>query len=86
MMAELKEMQRIKQNAFCCGAGGGLKKGYPELAMKVAKTRLKEAEDTGADTIVSICPFCFRNLKDAIEDTGSKMKMIDLMELVIQAI
>jgi fumarate reductase (CoM/CoB) subunit B len=47
---------------------------------------LKEAEDTGADTIVSICPFCFRNLKDAIEDTGSKMKMIDLMELVVQAI
>lgn len=86
MMAELKEMKRIKQNAFCCGAGGGLKKGYPELALNVAKTRLKEAEETGADAIVSICPFCFRNLKDAIEDTGSSMKMIDLMELVIQAI
>lgn len=85
-IADITEMKTIKQSAKCCGAGGGVKKGFPELSMEIAKSRVIEAEETGMDYIVSICPFCFRNLSDAIEESGSSLKMIDLMELVIQAI
>jgi Fe-S oxidoreductase len=79
-------MRTIKQNAKCCGAGGGVKKGFPELSLEIAKSRVQEAEETGAEYLVSICPFCYRNLSDAIKDLGSSIKMIDLMELIIQAI
>ena len=85
-IANLTEMKRIKQSANCCGAGGGVKKGFPELALEIAKSRVQEAEETGAEYIVSICPFCYRNLSDAITETGSKLKMVDLMELVEQAL
>jgi Fe-S oxidoreductase len=85
-IANLTEMKSIKQSANCCGAGGGVKKGFPELALKIAKSRIQEAEETGAEYIVSICPFCFRNLSDAITDLGSKLKMVDLMEFVDQAL
>ncbi len=85
-MAEIKEMKTIKQNAKCCGAGGGVKKAFPELALDISKARLEEAEETGADHLVSICPFCFRNLSDAIKATDSKIKMIDLLELIEQAL
>jgi heterodisulfide reductase subunit D len=78
-MTNLNEMKTIKENAKCCGAGGGLKKGFPELALNIAKSRIKEAEETGADYLVSICPFCFRNLNDAIKDLNSNIKMVDLM-------
>jgi len=84
--ANLTEMKTIKQSANCCGAGGGVKKGFPELALKIAKSRVQEAEETGAEYLVSICPFCYRNLSDAITETGSNLKMIDLMELVEQAL
>ncbi len=82
----LVEMKTIKENTKCCGAGGGVKKGFPELALEIAKSRVKEAEDTGAQYLVSICPFCYRNLSDAIEDLNLNMKMVDLMELIYQAL
>ena len=85
-IANLTEMKTIKQAAKCCGAGGGVKKGFPELALEIAKSRVQEAEETGADYLVSICPFCYRNLSDAIEALGSKMKMVDLTDLVVQAL
>jgi Fe-S oxidoreductase len=85
-IATLLEMKSIKNNANCCGAGGGVKKGFPELSLKIAKTRVKEAEETGADNLVSICPFCFRNLNDAIKDLKSNLKMVDLLELINQAL
>ena len=79
-------MKTIKQNAKCCGAGGGVKKGFPELALEIAKSRIQEAEETGAEYLVSICPFCYRNLSDAIKAMGSNIKMVDLMELVNTAL
>ncbi len=85
-MTNLIEMKTIKGSAKCCGAGGGVKKGFPELSLEIAKSRIKEAEETGADTLVSICPFCFRNLSDAIKALNSNLKMIDLTELLNQAI
>ena len=85
-IATIAEMRTIKQNAKCCGAGGGVKKGFPELALEIAKSRVREAEETGAESIVSICPFCYRNLSDAIDALNSDLKMIDLLELTIQAL
>jgi len=85
-ITKLIEMKNIKNNAKCCGAGGGVKKEFPELSMEIAKSRIREAEATGADYLVSICPFCFRNLSDAIKDLNSDLKMIDLLELINQAL
>ncbi len=85
-IATLKEMKSIKEYAKCCGAGGGVKKAFPELALKIARSRLKEAEETGASIIVSICPFCERGLSDAIKATNSKLQVVDLLELVLQSL
>jgi len=85
-IATLVEMQTIKENAKCCGAGGGVKKGFPELALEIAKSRIIEAQETGAEYLVSICPFCYRNLSDAIKALNSNLKMVDLMELLNQAL
>jgi len=85
-IVNLVEMKTIKENTKCCGAGGGVKKGFPELALEIAKSRVKEAEDSVAQYLVSICPFCYRNLYDAIKELNSDIKMIDLMELLNQAL
>jgi Fe-S oxidoreductase len=83
---ELKEMERIREYSYCCGAGGGVKAQYPEFAMFAAKERIDEAESTGADVLLSACPFCSTNLKDAIEDSGSKLKFYDISELLLKSI
>ncbi len=81
---ELVEMKRIKDASWCCGAGGGVKSGFPELAVDIAKDRIKEAEETGADYIVTACPFCVKNLKDAAEALNSKIKVADIIELIAE--
>ena len=83
---ELIEMPRTRENAWCCGSGGGVKSGYPEWAVEISGERIKEAEQLGVDAIVSACPFCERNLSDAITKYNSKLKVYDVIELVNQTL
>lgn len=80
------EMERIKEYAYCCGAGGGVKSQYPEYALFTAKSRIDEAESTKANALISACPFCSTNLKDAINENKSKLKFYDLSELLYEAL
>lgn len=79
---KLVEMERTREESRCCGAGGGVKTAFPDLAQKIALLRVGDAEETGADAMVTSCPFCYQSLKAAIESKGSKLKMMDIMELV----
>lgn len=80
------EMERIQEYAYCCGAGAGVKSAFPEMAIKTAKTRIEEAEDSGADIIVSACPFCSTNLQDGIIEKNSNLKYFDISELILMAL
>lgn len=82
---ELVEMERIKEYAYCCGAGGGVKSAFPDFALWTATNRIEEAKATGAEALVSCCPFCATNLKDAIREKGEIMKFYDLTELVLKS-
>jgi len=79
---KLVEMERNREEARCCGAGGGVKTAFPDLAQKISALRVEDAEKTGAQVMVTSCPFCFQSLKASIEVKGSSLRMMDLMELV----
>lgn len=83
---EFVEMERIREFSWCCGAGGGVRSAYPEFAAYSAKERIDEAKDTGAEALVSSCPWCESNLGDAIKADGSKIKMLSLVELIEMAL
>jgi Fe-S oxidoreductase len=83
---ELVEMERIKEYSWCCGAGGGVKEAYPDFALWTANERIEEALATGAEAMVTACPWCTRNLRDALEETGRKIKVKDMIELVREAL
>ncbi len=70
-------MYRIKMDSFCCGAGGGVKRQYPDFSMRTASLRLDEANAVGADYILTECPFCWRNLSDANDQFKHNLKVID---------
>jgi heterodisulfide reductase subunit D len=93
---ELTEMYRIKGNSFCCGAGGGVKAQFPDMALSTSKERLREAASTGAEILMTSCPFCITNFNDGIKslkkeeeetgkdlsDQGSKLKVVELLEVL----
>lgn len=76
------EMKRNKENAWCCGAGGGVKIGYPDWALEISKERLEEAKDTGATVLSSVCPFCRTNLSDSNDKFNTNLEVIDLIEIL----
>ncbi len=80
---ERVEMLTNKRYAHCCGAGGGVKSSHGDLANKVAAKRIQEAEDTGAELLVTACPFCHRGLQDGAEFARSDMKILDLPQFLL---
>lgn len=83
---ELVEMERIRENSWCCGAGAGVSQAYPDFALWTANERLKEAKATGATALVTSCPWCERNFKDAIKEYGEKIDVYDIAEIARKAI
>jgi Fe-S oxidoreductase len=83
---KIVEMPRNRENAWCCGAGGGVKSAFPDFALWTAGERVKEAESVGVDTITTSCPFCVRNLSDGVKELDKPFKVYDVMELVSEAL
>ena len=87
---ELIEMKRNRKNAWCCGAGGGVKSQFPDLALEISKDRIIQAIDSGADILTTSCPFCIGNLKDAYDQLESelqeKIEAIDIIDLIASKI
>ncbi len=81
---ELVEMARTRENARCCGYGGGVASASKELAQQMSDTRLKEAIDTGAQILTSACPFCTFSLREAAARNNADIKVMDLTEVVAQ--
>jgi Fe-S oxidoreductase len=80
---ELVEMLRPRDQAYCCGAGGGAKEAFPDFARSSAGERLREANHIGAEAIVSACPLCKENFKDVTKDG---LKVYDIAELIAMAV
>ena len=83
---KLTEMKRTREYAWCCGSGGGVGRSNPEFAQWTAGERIDEAETTGAEVIVTACPWCQKLFNKTIEDGGSHLKVFDIVELFEQAI
>lgn len=83
---EYVEMRRNRNYSYCCGAGGGVKSAFPDLALEIAVERLQEAEETGANILTTTCPFCLNNFKDAAKEINSSIQVLDLLELVKKAV
>ena len=84
---ELREMERIKDQTWCCGGGGGLLEAFPDQAAWVAEERVREARaTTGAETLITACPWCEYSLKNAAEAAGSTIKINDIAEIIQRAL
>ncbi|HJJ27974.1 MAG TPA: succinate dehydrogenase/fumarate reductase iron-sulfur subunit [Methanocorpusculum sp.] len=63
----------VNMPARCCGAGGGVKSGQPKEAAEIGAVRAEMVKETGADYIVTVCPFCEFHLHQV---TGLPVKNI----------
>ena len=86
---KLEEMARSRDKSFCCGGGGGLLWIEEQHGTtKINQMRLEDALKTGAETVVTACPYCLQMFEESIEHKGvqNKLKVMDLVEIVDEVI
>ena len=87
-LPELKtvEIKNAGRDSFCCGAGGGhfwmdIKEGE-----RINVLRINQLVESGADTIVTACPFCHHMLDDALKlkNLEDKIQVRDIVSLLVE--
>jgi Fe-S oxidoreductase len=84
--AKVVEMPRIRENAFCCGAGRGTKAAFPDLAASSAEHRLEEVREVSAEALVSACPWCKSNFSQVVKENGDNIKVMDIAEVILASV
>lgn len=80
---ELKEMPANRAEATCCGAGGGVRAAYRELATKIASNLLNTVE---TESIVNACPFCTFSLNHASREEGMVKSSTYFTNMVLESL
>jgi Fe-S oxidoreductase len=79
------EMQRSGRRTFCCGAGGA-HMWMEERGGAINEERVREAAETGADTLAVACPFCTVMLDDGVRASGRQLRVVDVATLLAESV
>jgi Fe-S oxidoreductase len=83
--AEPAEMGRNRNNAFCCGAGGGRMWMEEFTGERINLARVKEALEEKPDTICTACPYCMTMFEDGLKDVKAVgVKVRDVAEVLAE--
>jgi Fe-S oxidoreductase len=84
------EAPRNRENAFCCGAGGGrmwMEEGTGERINVVRVAEAIEALGTGPSTVCVACPYCLTMFEDGLKDKDvSTIRVMDVAEVVAESL
>ena len=78
------EPRRTRENAMCCGSGGGLRGSFPEDSIEISRNRLTQIiEETGAEVLLTECPSCLHNFRNA-KLRKQKIEIYNITEFIAQ--
>jgi Fe-S oxidoreductase len=79
------EMARNRERTFCCGAGGA-HMWMEERGSAINEERVREAAETGAETLAVACPFCTVMLDDGVRASGRQLRVVDVSTLLVESL
>lgn len=84
---ELVEFDRTREDAMCCGGGGGRLWMETPVEERFAVSKLREAREKGAATVATACPYCLAMFEDARTALNvDDIDVADVTEIVAQAL
>jgi len=83
----LLEMEEERENSLCCGMGGGRVWMETHKEERFSNIRIRQALDTGAEVLVTACPYCITNFEDTRVVLGleNKIEVKDITEIIAEA-
>jgi Fe-S oxidoreductase len=85
---EIVEMADSRENALCCGGGGGRIWMETKKGERFADLRIQQALEVGAEVLVTACPYCIFMFEDSrltLEDSGV-IEIKDITEIIKEVI
>ncbi|MFN2629716.1 MAG: heterodisulfide reductase-related iron-sulfur binding cluster [Gaiellaceae bacterium] len=79
------EMEKNRERTFCCGAGGA-HMWMEERGKPINEERVRQAAETGADTLAVACPFCTVMLDDGARAAGRDLRVVDVATLLSESL
>lgn len=78
------EMEKCRDEAFCCSAGGGRILAEEKIGERINVKRVKMALATGAPQLLSNCPFCLTMFEDGVKgaDADGSLRPKDIAEVL----
>ncbi|HMN14156.1 MAG TPA: (Fe-S)-binding protein [Bellilinea sp.] len=61
----IEELPDNREHSLCCGAGGGVKSNFPDLANGIARQRLRQVSN---GRLCTACPLCYSHFKENAEN------------------
>ncbi len=85
---ELVEMERSRENAMCCGAGGGMMWMEETAGKRVNLARTEQALRVNPTVISSACPYCLTMMEDGtkMKEAEERVKARDIAEILEQSV
>ena len=85
---KLVEMERNRETAMCCGAGGGLMWMEEETGHRINIARTEQALAVNPTVISSACPYCLTMLSDGTKakEVEEQVRTYDVAELLEKAV
>jgi Fe-S oxidoreductase/nitrate reductase gamma subunit len=82
--AVLTELERSREKAFCCGAGGGGMWLHENLGKRLNVIRSEEIAAKGVDVVCTACPYCQTMITDGINglELDEPPDVLDIIEVV----
>ncbi|TKB25217.1 4Fe-4S dicluster domain-containing protein [Desulfopila sp. IMCC35006] len=80
------EMAKNRDQAFCCSAGGGRILAEEKLGTRINIKRVEMAAATGAQTLLSNCPFCLTMFEDGVKGANveESLRPRDITEILVE--
>jgi Fe-S oxidoreductase len=79
------ELPHHRQDALCCGAGGGVRGAFAKNSLAMARRRLEEVEKVEADVLLTECNSCVHNLVNA-KLRAQKFKIYTTPQFIMELI
>ena len=82
----LVEMEKNREESFCCSAGGGRILAEEKLGERINIKRVQMAIETGAGILVSNCPFCLTMFEDGVKgaQVEDRLSPRDITEVLVE--
>jgi Fe-S oxidoreductase len=84
---QLREPKETREDAFCCGGGGGRMWLHESIGKNINQLRAEQIAKAGVNLVGTACPYCLTMLEDGISalEMENPPRVMDLVEMIDSA-